>query len=218
VTPRGSTSTSLASSANPSVPGQSVTFTATVAGTGLNGAVRFQEDATPLAGCADVPLAGSHAQCVSSALALGSHSLTALYYGDALNADSLSAVLMQEVNSPSLDVDASVAVTRYDALTDGLLVIRYLFGLTGAALTAGAVGPTATRTAPAAISAYLDAIRPLLDIDGNGNADALTDGLLIIRYLFGLRGDALIAGALDPSATRTTGDAIADAIESLLLP
>ena len=60
---------------------------------------------------------------------------------------------------------------------------------------------------------YLDAIRPLLDIDGNGTADALTDGLLIVRYLFGLRDSALIAGAVDPLATRST----AAAIEAYLL-
>jgi List-Bact-rpt repeat protein len=117
---------------------------------------------------------------------------------------------------PTLDVDASGATTTYDALTDGLLAVRYLFGLTGAALATNALGPTATRTGPAAIKAYLDDIRPALDIDGNGAADALTDGLLIVRYLFGLRGTALIAGALDPLATRTTAGAIETYIESLV--
>src|SRR5262249_26309864 len=34
----------------------------------------------------------------------------------------------------TLDVDASVIATKYDALTDGLLVLRYLFGLTGPSL------------------------------------------------------------------------------------
>ena len=34
----------------------------------------------------------------------------------------------------ALDVDASNNPTRYDALTDGILVLRYLFGLTGAPL------------------------------------------------------------------------------------
>jgi hypothetical protein len=79
---------------------------------------------------------------------------------------------------PTLDV-ASLTVTQYDALTDGLLVIRYLFGLTGTALTNGALGGSATRTDPTAIKTYLDSVRPQLDIDGS--ADALTDGLLIIR-------------------------------------
>ncbi len=43
-----------------------------------------------------------------------------------------------------------------------------------------------------------------LDVDGNGFNDALTDGLLVIRYLFGLRGEALISGAIGSGATRTT--------------
>ena len=117
---------------------------------------------------------------------------------------------------PVLDVDVSANVTTYDALTDGLLVIRYLFGMTGSSLTNGALGGTATRTDPAIIKSYLDAIRSQLDIDGNGSADALTDGLLIIRYLFGLRGSALIANALDPLATRKTATEIETYIQTLM--
>ena len=47
-----------------------------------------------------------------------------------------------------------------------------------------------------------------MDVDGNGTYDALTDGLLMIRYLFGLRGNALIANAIGANATRTTSQAI----------
>ncbi len=43
-----------------------------------------------------------------------------------------------------------------------------------------------------------------VDIDGNGQIDALTDGLLILRYLFGLEGDVLIAGVVAQNATRVT--------------
>ena len=43
-----------------------------------------------------------------------------------------------------------------------------------------------------------------LDVDGNNNYDALSDGLLIIRYLFGFKGDALIDGAVSPNCTRCT--------------
>ena len=41
---------------------------------------------------------------------------------------------------PTLDIDGSNAATKYDALTDGLLVLRYMFGLIGAPLTASAHG------------------------------------------------------------------------------
>ncbi|MEO8134495.1 MAG: hypothetical protein ABI831_11005 [Betaproteobacteria bacterium] len=117
----------------------------------------------------------------------------------------------------TLDVDQSITASKYDALTDGLLVLRYLFGLTGSSLTNGALGGTATRTDPAVIKTYLDGIRTSsLDIDGNGTVDALTDGLLVLRYLFGLRGSALIAGAFDPTGSRTTAAAIEAYIQSLM--
>ena len=117
----------------------------------------------------------------------------------------------------TLDIDGSDTATKYDALTDGLLAIRYLFGLTGTSLTGGALGGTATRTDPAVIKTYLDANRSVFDIDGDGNTDALTDGLLILRYLFGLRGASLIHGAFVPGAPRNTA-ALIEAYLGALTP
>jgi len=117
---------------------------------------------------------------------------------------------------PSLDVDGSGASTKYDTATDGLLILRYLFGVTGTALTSNALGATATRTDPAALKSYLDGIRTALDIDGNGQVDALTDAVLIRRYLSGLRGSALIAGVVDPAGTRNSAAAIETYLQSLL--
>ena len=102
-----------------------------------------------------------------------------------------------------------------DALTDGLLIIRYLFGFRGDTLIGGAVGSGATRTTAADIEAFIGVgVTNLgIDVDGNGTCDALTDGLLIIRYLFGFRGDALIEGAVAGDCTRCT----ASEIEAYLL-
>jgi hypothetical protein len=47
-----------------------------------------------------------------------------------------------------------------------------------------------------------------LDIDGNGVADALTDGLLIIRHLFGFTGNTLIDGAVATNCARCTAQDI----------
>ena len=94
-------------------------------------------------------------------------------------------------------------MTRYDPLTDGLLLLRYLFGFTGTPLTAGALGGTATRNADA-ILAHLDQNRMAFDADGSGGVDALTDGLLIARYLSGSTGQALVQGAIGSGASRTT--------------
>ena len=111
-----------------------------------------------------------------------------------------------------LDIDAN---TRFDALSDGLILIRRMFGLSGTAMTAGALGGGAQRSDPAAIIAYIANLNPQFDVDGNGNVDALTDGLLTIRYLFGLRGGALVAGAIGTGATRTTSAAIETYLQSI---
>lgn len=115
----------------------------------------------------------------------------------------------------SLNVDQSTA-SAYDSLTDGLLIMRYLFGVRGNALTANALGATALRKDPAAIVAYLDGMRAALDVDNNGTVDALTDGTLILRYLFGLRGAVLINGAVGAGASPGTVGAIEGRIQALM--
>lgn len=119
-----------------------------------------------------------------------------------------------EFNPNPFDIDKN---GKHDALTDGLMAIRYLLGVTGSAVSSGALGTGATRTA-AEIPAYLDTVRSQLDIDGNGSAEALTDGVLLLRYLFGLRGDNLIANAVDPSGQRKTAAQIQQFIQALSVP
>ena len=111
----------------------------------------------------------------------------------------------------SFDIDNSTSLA---ALTDGLLVIRHLFGFTGDTLIASATDTSAIRNSAADISAYLTAAESELDIDGSGDVTALTDGLLLIRYLFGFSGDSLISGAVGTSATRTTSAEIEDYIKA----
>ena len=52
------------------------------------------------------------------------------------------------------------------------------------------------------------------DDDGEGATEALSDGLLVLRYLFGFRGDSLIVSAVTANATRTTATEIESYIES----
>ena len=113
----------------------------------------------------------------------------------------------------SFDVDESLAAKP---LTDGLLVIRHLFGFSGAALTSGAVADGAVRGASEEIVLYLTDANSELDIDGDGATKPLTDGLLLIRYLFGFTGDALISGAIGAGAERNTADAIEAYIQARL--
>jgi PQQ enzyme repeat len=98
----------------------------------------------------------------------------------------------------ALDVDGNNSI---DALTDGLLILRALFGMTGAAVTNGAIGSGATRTTWEQIQPYVSGSS--LDIDGNNNVDALTDGLLIIRAMLGLTGTSVTDGAIGVGATRS---------------
>ena len=112
----------------------------------------------------------------------------------------------------SFDIDQSDLT---QPLTDGLLVIRYLFGFTGETLTAGAISPDGARASPDEIEAFLNASNHALDIDGNGKAEPLTDGLLLIRALFGFTGSKLTAGAIGEGASRETAEKIAAYIADL---
>jgi hypothetical protein len=112
---------------------------------------------------------------------------------------TLTIVDVASAPAGALDVDGN---GQYDALTDGLLALRWLFGLGGTTLTNGVVGAGASRPTALEIGPYLAGLGSQLDVDGNGTVDALTDGLLIVRYLFGLRGAALTTGAIGSGATR----------------
>ena len=100
---KGNTTTGLASSVNPSVTGQSVTFTATVTATppaagSPSGTVTFKDGAANIAGCVGRPIAAGSATCTSPFAAAGSHPITAVYSGDTNFNTSTSAVLTQTVN------------------------------------------------------------------------------------------------------------------------
>ena len=114
--------------------------------------------------------------------------------------------------SGSIDIDGN---TRYDALTDGLLMLRHMFGLTDDALITGTVATDAQYKTAVEIQERISLLGDLADVDGNGEIDALTDGLIVLRYLFGLRGESLVAGVVAGNATRTSHEAIEAHLESL---
>ena len=118
------------------------------------------------------------------------------------------------IPSGSLDIDGN---GQYDALTDGLLLLRGMFGLDGSALITGTVASDAIFTASVAIENRIKILGDLSDIDGNGITDALTDGLLTLRYLFGLEGDTLIKGVVAGGATRTSAEEI-ETYLAMLMP
>ena len=97
---KASTTVRVVSSANPSVFGHSVTFTATVSanepGVGVpTGAVVFKDGAR-IVGTGTIDDAGQ-ATCSTSSLSVGSHSITAVYSGDGNFGTSTSSALSQNV-------------------------------------------------------------------------------------------------------------------------
>jgi hypothetical protein len=100
---KASTTTTLTSSASPSVRGQQVTFTATIGVTSpgagpVTGTVTFTDGATTL-GTGTVSTSGgvSTATYTTSGLGIGAHQITASYGGSGTLNGSISATLAQNV-------------------------------------------------------------------------------------------------------------------------
>jgi hypothetical protein len=88
-----------------------------------------------------------------------------------------------------LDVDGNGTIS---ATSDGLMLLRAMLGLTETAVTQGATVPGAPRTTWTQIAPYVHLAA--LNLDGTGNANAATDGVLLMRAMFGLTGAAVTNG------------------------
>ncbi|MEI6654519.1 MAG: Ig-like domain-containing protein, partial [Verrucomicrobiota bacterium] len=93
------TTTTLASSVNPSVNGQAVTYTATVNQSAATGTVNFYDGATLLGSGTLSGGSPNTATYANSSLSVGSHSITATYAGDGTYASSTSSSVSQTVNA-----------------------------------------------------------------------------------------------------------------------
>jgi hypothetical protein len=91
----------LSSSANPSVSGQRVTYTATISPAPDGGTVRFLAGGQPLAGCAAVPVDPGHGTvtCAGTSARPGAYQVQASYAGDARFTASRTQPLRQVVRS-----------------------------------------------------------------------------------------------------------------------
>ena len=112
-----------------------------------------------------------------------------------------NGVASQQMAEPTIDVDGDGAA---DALTDGLLLLRHMFGLSGDSLIAGVVSENASYKTADELIGRISNLGNTLDVDNNGEIDALTDGLITLRYLFGLDGDVLISDVIGANAVRTS--------------
>jgi hypothetical protein len=98
--PPAASATALGTSLTPSTAGQSVTFTATVSGTGgpPTGSVDFRDGGVSIAGCGSVALVAGSATCTTGSLGAATHSITAVYSGGPGFNTSTSSALSQVVN------------------------------------------------------------------------------------------------------------------------
>ena len=126
---------------------------------------------------------------------------------------ALDEFLAGTIPAGSLDIDGN---GQYDALTDGLLLLRGMFLLSGDSLISDAVASDAVYKTSDEVASRIDMLGDLVDIDGNGTVDALTDGLVILRYLFNLRGDVLINDVIASDATVKTAEDVEAKIEQLI--
>jgi hypothetical protein len=121
------TTTGLSSNANPAAPSQSVTFTAdvvTLADDEVPGTVTFKDGGSAI--CSNVALALGSAQCATSSLSSGAHSMTAEYSGNAVYAASTSSVLTQNITSDpvrlgNISTRAQVQ-TGFDLMIGGFVI------------------------------------------------------------------------------------------------
>jgi hypothetical protein len=137
---KGNPTVGLVSSSNPVFSGNPVTFTATVSSTALtpSGSVNFVDGQTLLG---TVPLSQGTATYTTSTLAIGGHSITAVYGGDANYASLASSPVTQTVEDFTISVSIPVGQsTSPTVLPGGSLNFNIL------------VVPTFSATFPSAVS------------------------------------------------------------------
>ena len=128
------TTIALASSAEPSVFGQSLTFTATLAAASPTGSVTFRDGANVLG---TAPISGASANFTTTALGVGTHAITAQYAGDAQNTSATSPALVQTVGrAASTTTISPLAPIRLGQATTVIAVVS--------AASPGAGTPTGT--------------------------------------------------------------------------
>jgi VCBS repeat-containing protein len=134
------TTVTLLSSANPSVFGQGVTFTITVApasGSGTpSGAITLQDAGSTMT---TLNLVNGQASFTTASLAIGSHSITASYGGD-VNFNSSSSTMSETVNK------ASTATSLSSSANPSTISQSVTFTATVNIVAPGAGAPTGTVT------------------------------------------------------------------------
>ena len=94
--------------------------------------------------------------------------------------------------------------------TDSILYVRHLLGFRDTALTSGALGTYADRTSATDIATYLSTPNPTYPncsasiVGAPSGPQAMLDGIVLLRALMGLTGDAVTNGIAFPAGTART--------------
>ena len=161
-----STQTTLSSSLNPSIVGQPVNLTATVSGSGSGtptGTVAFLDGSTTIV--SGVALSAGMAMYQDASLTAGTHSLTAVYSGDANYSGSTSATLTQTVNSSSHSTTTTLVSSANPSAP-------------GQAVTFTATVTTSGPGTPSGVITWWDGTTELGNFALNGNSASLTTSSL----------------------------------------
>jgi outer membrane autotransporter protein len=173
------TATILTSSANPSLLGQPVTFTANVSPAPVAGTVSFTDGAVPL--CASVPITGGTATCTTTFTGAGNHPVTATYSGGGGSGGSASPVLVQAVNDQRTKTVAAIASFMSERnnliLSNGPDGARQIDRLTAAKSASAGGGNPATSLAPLlpGTSATPMGLSPALSLASRSGLGAMDD-------------------------------------------
>jgi hypothetical protein len=116
------------------------------------------------------------------------------------------------ISSSILDIDGNGTT---DGSTDGLLLIRHLFGYSGQNLIDNVVSDNCSRCTAETIEAYLKNKKAMLDVDNNGQIDPGTDAMLLIRYLFTYSDENLTKGVVASDCQRCTSIEIEQYLDKL---
>jgi CubicO group peptidase (beta-lactamase class C family) len=163
---------------------------------------------------------GSNATALSLAVSTANSipdQLLAIWNNTANRARMASAADLWVDEAPavcSLDVnDATAGNGVRNSVADGLMILRAMNGLRGAALVNAAIGTTsnATTSCNRAEKNARDLVSTkVVDIDGDGVVQPERDGLILLRAMMGIKGTDVIAGlpAAVGTPTRTAWDGV----------
>jgi pseudomonalisin len=200
-------STALSSSASRITAGQSLTLSATVSGSGATGTMQFTDNGANLG--APVALSAGTAVLSTTSLAVGSHSLVAVYSGNPSRQPSTSApitvtVLVASTTSlsaspPTITVGQPVTLTASVAGNTPTGTVQFMDGSTPlgapavlsnglASLSTNQLGPAGTRSVSAVYAGdaiHAPSTSPVATVTVNASPSSITLSASPSRAVFG---------------------------------